>query len=415
MSLQPPYYVFFVREALPKPAAHLIQVVQCANAAANLGYPAVLSYLQPGPQAANPLRWLKPLPPRPVSAELADFYSTEAQLQLLPLAMPWPIDRVPTKLTNSSTVACKYYWPVHLRSRTRLVHSRDWNFIKAAVKSGVPAVYECHHCLPHPYDRAIVTHPLLQVAVTVVETVRQNMIENGMPADKILLAPNGFNRLFLTRQPEAARTWRQRLLPAPDARLAVYAGALETFKGIDLLLEVAPRFPEVVFALAGGPAAQQAHYQAQCDRLGLRNVVWLGFLPQSELASLLQAADVLLHPHRSGAAATFTSPLKLFDYLASGTPIVASKIPSLTCFEGSGAIAAWCPPDSADQFAQALRQVLSTKPRRPEGYPEAIDYVRQFSWENRIQAILERVDPVLRPPCRPLAEPVKKPPAPRGP
>ncbi|HEY9737363.1 MAG TPA: glycosyltransferase [Trichocoleus sp.] len=396
-AISPQYYLFFVRDVLPQPAAHLIQVVQCANAAANLGYPSVLSYLQRGPLAWNPLRWVAALPPRPVDPDFAAFYSTQNRLNLLPLPMPWPIDRVKTKLTNASTVACKYYWPLQLRSRTKLVHTRDWNFVKAAIKSGVPVIYECHHCLPHPYEAEIVTNPLLQVAVTVVETVQRNMIANGMPPNKIRVVPNGFNRQFLERHPEGATAWRDQLLPSPQHKLAVYAGALQNFKGVDLLLEIAPQCPDVVFALAGGPVEQQAHYQAQCDRNGLSNVRCLGFLPQNQLAELLQAADVLLHPHRMGPAATFTSPLKLFDYLASGTPIVASEIPSLESFKGTAAISAWCPPDSPNDLIKALRQVLATKPRRAEGYPDMIEYVRQYSWENRIKTILDQVDPALRP------------------
>jgi glycosyltransferase involved in cell wall biosynthesis len=135
-------------------------------------------------------------------------------------------------------------------------------------------------------------------------------------------------------------------------------------------------------------------------------ITFLGYLLHKDLPSLLQAADILAHPHCSGQAATFTSPLKLFDYLTSGNPIVATEIPSLMEFKNSqayaegvgGAIAAWCEPDNLNKFAEAIAQVLKTHPRKAEGYQDILNFVKQFSWENRAAKILSYVDESLRPP-----------------
>lgn len=391
-------YLFFVREELPKPEAYLIQVIQCANAAANLGYSTWLAHLQRGLGAVNPWRWIMPLQPRSPNDRFAEFYNTQSQLQLLPLAMPWPIDHIQHKLTNASTVACKYYWPVFLRHSTRLVHTRDWNFVKAAIRAGRPVIYECHHFLKTPYDPEVVNSPLLQVAVTVIDTVKNNMLGNGMPEEKIMVIPNGFNRRFLERHLAAATGWRQRLLQGRYDQLVVYAGALYRFKGVDLLLDAAKKLPQVKFAIAGGPPERQRHYQDLIHHRQLDNVELLGFLAQKELAEVLQAANVLAHPHLSGDAAGFTSPLKLFDYMASGTPIAATAIPSLAGLQGSPAIAAWCPPDHVEAFVTALQNTLTAYSWRETGYSHGRDYVRQFSWENRISRILDRVEPQFRPP-----------------
>ncbi|MEO1069440.1 MAG: hypothetical protein AAFW95_10030 [Cyanobacteria bacterium J06638_6] len=53
----PRHYLFFIRDTLPQPAAHLIQTVQCANAAANLGYPTQLAFIDQGATARQPWRW----------------------------------------------------------------------------------------------------------------------------------------------------------------------------------------------------------------------------------------------------------------------------------------------------------------------------------------------------------------------
>ncbi|MEG3920334.1 glycosyltransferase family 4 protein [Microcoleus sp. T3_A4] len=391
------YYVFFTRNILPQPnVASLVQVAHSANAAANLGYPAVLVYLRKGWSALNPVDLLFPFQPRKPDDKLAKIYNIQDKLKVADLPMPWPIDLWDSKWTSSSTIVSKYYLPIHLLKSTKIVHTRDWNFVKAAVKNGIPAIYEQHHHDEKNFEPEIVCHPLFQIAVTVADTVRESMIKNGMPREKVITLHNGFNLLFLARQTEAAQNWRQQLLTDDRQHLAVYAGGLYPFKGVDMLVDVAQELPQVQFAIAGGDSSQVAAYQQLAKSKQVNNIKFLGYLPQNQLASLLQAADVLTHPHCLTEAATFTSPLKFFDYMASGTPIVATEIASLREFKWGDIAAIWCKPDNPHHFAQSIRHCLTKYPRKSEGYAETIDFVKQFSWENRIERILRYVDEQVR-------------------
>ncbi|MEH2266429.1 glycosyltransferase [Nostoc sp.] len=391
------HYIFFIGEELPQPEAHLVQSTNAANAAANLGYSTVLVYHDKGAKASNPVNLLRPFQPIKTPVELVQYYNLHDRLKVAPLPMPWPIDHFQSKFTDSNTIASKYYLPFHILPTTKLVHSRNWNFIKAAIKNGIPAIYEHHHHEDKPFEPEIVTNPLLQIAVTVVDTIRESMIKNGMPPEKVIKLHNGFNRLFMERQPEKAAEWRKKLLRDESQSLVVYAGALQQFKGIDVLIDVANEMPNVQFACAGGKPAEVEYYQKLATEKQVHNIKFLGYILHNELASLLQAADVLAHPHCSGKAATFTSPLKLFDYFASGTPIVATEIPSLVEFQNTQSITAWCEPDNSSKFAESLKRVLETHPRKVEGYPDSIEFVKQFSWENRAAKILSYVDESLLP------------------
>ncbi|HLP89808.1 MAG TPA: glycosyltransferase [Nostocaceae cyanobacterium] len=385
-------YVFFIGEELPKPEAHLVQSTNAANGAANLGYSTVLTYPQKGLPALNPINLVRPFRPRKPPQELVEYYNLHDKLQVSALPMPWPIDHWQSKFTDSNTIATKYYFPLHILPTTKLVHSRNWNFVKAAVRNGIPAIYEHHHHEDKPFDQDIVKSPLFQIAVTVIDTIRETMIANGMPSEKVITLHNGFNRLFIERQPEKAQAWREKLLQNQREYLVVYSGALQQFKGIDVLIEVAKEMPNVQFACAGGKPAEVEYYQKLAQQQQVPNIAFLGYLLHNQLPSLLQAANILAHPHCSGQAATFTSPLKLFDYFASGVPVVATDIPSLTQFKTTDAIAAWCEPDHPHQFAQALQQVLTQYPRKITGYEHLIKFVQQFSWENRAAKILSYVD-----------------------
>ncbi|WP_206603140.1 glycosyltransferase [Leptolyngbya ohadii] len=395
---------------MPQPRADLVQVANCANAAANLGYAAVLTYLKPLTQASD---WVVPFNPQTPEEQLVRFYNLHHRLRVAELPIPrW--FKGQTKWTHPSTIVSKYYFPFYLRSRTQIVHTRDWNFVKAAIQNGIPAIYEHHHHEGKTFEPEIVYHPLFQIAVTVAEPVRESMIAHGMPSDKVIQLHNGFNQSFTVRQPDAAASWRQQLLGDPSkvaarsdpskvaarsnrAYLAVYSGGLNAFKGVDLVLKAAKHLPHIQFAFAGGTPEQVEIYQQRSIALGLQNVTFLGYILHDRLASLLQAADLLLHPHRSGEEASFTSPLKFFDYLASGTPIVATEILPLRSFQSAGIAAGWCVPDSSTALIECITHTLDRYPRQPDGYTHSIQFAQQFSWENRIQTILSYVDPAFQP------------------
>ena len=222
------------------------------------------------------------------------------------------------------------------------------------------------------------------------------MIQQGMPPEKVITLHNGFNQTFAVRHPQAAASWRQQLL-GEQKYLAVYSGGLNSFKGVDLLIQAAKDLPQVQFVFAGGTSDQVNSYRQLAIDLQVQNVNFLGYILHEQLASLLQAADVLVHPHCSGEEASFTSPLKFFDYLASGTPIVATEISALQEFKAANVVAGWCEPDQSSQLVEVIQRVLMTHPRKPEGYCTSINFVQQFSWENRIKKILSYVDDALMP------------------
>ncbi|MBD2260900.1 glycosyltransferase [Pseudanabaena sp. FACHB-2040] len=397
--MKPRHYLFYSdRLSLQPDTAHEIHDVLCANAAANLGYSTVLTYLQPQSGQFNPLAWLHPFKPQKPDPEFLAFYNVQPRLQVAPLPLPWFAHQSTSKWTHPSTLVCKYYFPWHFLRTTQLVHTRNWNFAKAAVQKQVPVIFELHYFRKDPLEPEIVNSPYLQVAITQSELTRASLIKQGMPEEKAIAMHNGFETVFLKREPDQAADWRRELLQVGRQQLAVYSGALYRFKGIDLLIEAARELPQVQFVLTGGTPEQVAAYQDKAKQRQAKNVTFLGWvLPRERLVSLLQAADVLVHPHCSGKEAEFTNPVKFFQYLASGTPIAATAIPPLKPFQQPQLAMAWCEPDEPIQFARCLQQVLQQYPRQSAGYSQNRHYSQQFSWENRIANILQQVKPQYRP------------------
>jgi len=134
------------------------------------------------------------------------------------------------------------------------------------------------------------------------------------------------------------------LTPVPDERAGeirakldlsgvcfMYVGNLESYQGIDLLLEsfcsLLKTFPDSVLVIAGGDQTGVKHCGEKARSMGIGGKVRLiGTWPVDDMASLLSAADILVSPRIKGN----NTPMKIYSYLDSGKPILATDIPSHT-------------------------------------------------------------------------------------
>lgn len=116
-----------------------------------------------------------------------------------------------------------------------------------------------------------------------------------------------------------------------DVRTILYAGTLETYQGIDLLLEsmvlVKQQAPLARLIVVGGSDQQVKHYQSMAEALKIDDVtVFTGRVPQVTAKKFTSRADVLTSPRSRG----MNTPLKIYELLDCGKPLVATRIPSHT-------------------------------------------------------------------------------------
>lgn len=112
-----------------------------------------------------------------------------------------------------------------------------------------------------------------------------------------------------------------------------YAGHLYPWKGVDQVVEAVAALPDTRGLIVGGHDAEPdlARVTALAAQLDCASrITFTGLVPPADVAARLKDADVLTLPNPASAISTaFTSPLKLFEYMASGRPIVASDLPSI--------------------------------------------------------------------------------------
>jgi glycosyltransferase involved in cell wall biosynthesis len=109
--------------------------------------------------------------------------------------------------------------------------------------------------------------------------------------------------------------------------VVLYTGTFEAYQGIDLLLEAIPdaikKFPNVKFVLVGGEPGQVQEKLLDASELGIKeHVIILGKRPLDEMPLFMEMADILVSPRNKGT----NTPMKIYTYLQSGKPIVATRL-----------------------------------------------------------------------------------------
>jgi glycosyltransferase involved in cell wall biosynthesis len=179
-----------------------------------------------------------------------------------------------------------------------------------------------------------------------------------------------------------------------------YVGQLYPWKGAGLVLDVAARVPEARVVIVGGQTnwtqddpdiaalAERARELGVADRVELR-----GHVPYDRVPSVLAAASVALLPlPDEPVARLFTSPLKLFDYMAAGVPIVASDLPALREVLRHEENALLACPDDPDAFAAAVRRLFVDPALAARLGRQARTDVEAYSWDARAHALLDFLD-----------------------
>lgn len=201
-------------------------------------------------------------------------------------------------------------------------------------------------------------------------------------------------RLHLTIAADGVRKPQTVPAPPPAVPLVAYAGHLYAWKGVDVLLEALAQLPGIRGLIVGGHDAEPdlARLRARAADLGIADrVTFTGLVAPSQVAAHLARATILVLPNpRSAIATNFTSPLKLFEYMAAGRAIVASDLPSVREVLTDGEHALLVAPGDPASLAGAVQRLVSDPTLAERLAAAAFSHVSKFTWARRAER-LERL------------------------
>jgi glycosyltransferase involved in cell wall biosynthesis len=182
---------------------------------------------------------------------------------------------------------------------------------------------------------------------------------------------------------------RSRLAIEGTGPVIVYTGRGRPGKGVDVILDAAPSLARIGAQVVVVGKIYVDDYLTRAAE----NVTLTGFVPPSDVTTYLAAADITVLPTTSDLHyAAYTSPLKLFEYMASGRPIVASSLPTIREVLRDGENALLFDPGDAEALADAVRRLWVEPELRERLAAQAWKDVQEFSWKRRAERILGRLE-----------------------
>lgn len=178
----------------------------------------------------------------------------------------------------------------------------------------------------------------------------------------------------------------------------IYTGQLFPWKGVEILIRALSHLPGERVVIAGGSGESLDRLKRIAGDLHVDGrVEFLGTVPHAQVKKFLEEARVAVLPNLPGGVSMFTSPLKLFEYMAAGVPVVASDLPSLREVLRDGENAVLVTPGDPVALAAGIRRILDDEDFGARIALQARKEAAGYTWESRAARILEVLERVKKP------------------
>jgi glycosyltransferase involved in cell wall biosynthesis len=362
-------YIF--PEPLPLPRARGIQVVNTVSALASVGMHVQLAYV-PAQEKSDPF----------VTYGLSPARSIE--LVQISRGLPAPFSWLPLR-SNRLFFRRLSGWMENEAGHGRrpdLIMARHLKIAHALLDRfpDVPLLYEAHEVFAEvapPAKRA----RLARIEESVLRRAKALVaITQGVAADlkkryrldrEIHVLPDAV--AWPAQIPQ--KTWHE------ASRHIIYAGSFFPWKGVQDLAAAAEWLPGCRIELIGGSPDRIREYRSQVPAGGAE-VVFTGHISHMQTLKVLSEACIAVLPNRAEPNSLWSSPLKLFEYMAAGCAVVAADLPSVR--EALAADeAVWVPPGDPRALADGIRRLTDDPALARQLGERARERARAFTWEAR--------------------------------
>jgi glycosyltransferase involved in cell wall biosynthesis len=281
-----------------------------------------------------------------------------------------------------------------------LLYVRSPLVLPALVGHDVPVILELH-AIPRFRVRAFVAacNKCAKV-VCLTRAMRDELVGLGVDATKAIVEGDGVDLRRFEQQESASHAKERWDLPH-DSPIIGYVGSLATRetleKGVRELIDAFAtlKHPSALLWIVGGPKKWEDIYRAHAKTLGLRDqqIRFQGRIDACEVPSAISACDVCIYPAPKTRHPYFlrdTSPLKLFEYLAAGRPVICADLPPVRDVVDAHSVK-FFEPGNCTELTDCLADALA----HPDAYRSRAEWgkemVKDRSWDRRMERILAQI------------------------
>jgi len=265
------------------------------------------------------------------------------------------------------------------------IFTRDWYVLKVLLfgkKQGIiknKIFYEAHKFT----QRLVEDYKKCDGLVVINKYLEELHQEQGIK--HILIAHDGVN--FDEYQSISNYEYKQK-----KTYTLVYTGNLFTWKGVHTLVDSLKYIEKKVeLILVGGSNEVLEDFKDYVNKSGFKNIILTGHIPKKETIRYVEKADILFLPNSAKDKMSFyTSPIKLFEYMAAKRPMIASNLPSICEILEDKKNAILFEADNAKDLASKINLVLDND--CTDIVNQAYQDVQEYSWDKRAQSIKEFIE-----------------------
>ena len=276
-----------------------------------------------------------------------------------------------------------------------IIYGRNLYALIACLKLNKPIVYESHTAPvsgKKQLECYLFSKPQFKRLIVINKSLYNYYFKNfdifKKYPNKILLAADGADI-------ESSYLKETKGIEKP---LIGYAGSLYPGKGIETIIKIAKLMPELNFAIAGGSPAQIAQLQKNNK---LNNLIFKGFLKPSEIPQFLSQCNILLAPFSNEVYSEnfkkinysdWMSPLKIFEYMASKKPIIASNLPAIKEILEDKKTALLIDYNNISEWKNSIIKILCKPDLAKKLSNSAFELLKNnYSWELRAERVLKNI------------------------
>ncbi|SFO04864.1 glycosyltransferase family 4 protein [Xenorhabdus japonica] len=217
--------------------------------------------------------------------------------------------------------------------------------------------------------------------------LREDIYKQYSVTTPIVVAPDGVDMLAVEL---AKQTLSNSDLKSTLPKKVLYLGSLHRWKGIPTIMKAMSYLDSIELNIAGGTTEQIERLQRTAEQMGVSDKVnFLGFIQPRNRFQVIADSDICVLPlTKTSIGSRYTSPLKLFEYMAIGKPVVISDFPSIRDAVDENAVN-FADSENAESFAEQIQWLIN----HPDEMMAKADYSQQlvierFNWDQRAKLIM---------------------------